>query len=123
MLKKELGARRIRYERSGEDFEASSERECRKVPSKRAAARVGVLKYYDYEIDNFIEKEPKEVVISLRMNIGAPSKPIVKVGQMVLQGDLIACISPDALGANVHASISGMVTEVSDVIRIEKELA
>ena len=123
MLKKELGARRIRYERSGEDFEASSERECRKVPSKRAAARVGVLKYYDYEIDNFIEKEPKEVVISLRMNIGAPSKPIVKVGQMVLQGDLIACISPDALGANIHASISGMVTEVSDVIRIEKELA
>jgi len=61
----------------------------------------------------------KKVVIPLRQHIGAPSIPTVKKGQSVKKGDLIAGIPAEALGANVHASISGKVTAITDSITIE----
>lgn len=52
------------------------------------------------------------VCIPLNMHIGAPSTPIVKKGDQVKLGQVIA--EPvGALGIPVHASISGEVTEVA----------
>ena len=120
ILKKELGARRIRYERTEESWTPSSEREVRKAPSERVAARVGVSDYYNYEISDLVKYEPDEVSIPLRMHIGAPSEPVVSAGTRVMRGDLIAKIPDGALGENIHASIDGVVTEVTDRITIRK---
>ena len=120
VLKKELASRKIRYERTEESWTPSPEREVRKAPSKKVAARVGVLDYYDYEINELIKAEPDEVSIPLRMHIGAPSQPVVSVGTPVRKGDLIACIPEGALGENIHASIDGTVTSVTDRITIRR---
>ena len=120
MLKKELGARKIRYERREDSWTPSSEREVRKAPSERVAARVGVLDYYHYDIKELVKSEPSEVQIPLRMHIGAPSEPVVSVGQSVRRGDLIARIPEGALGENIHASIDGTVTAVGDRIVIRR---
>ena len=45
---------------------------------------------------------------------GAAAEPVVKAGSRVEKGDLLACIPQGQLGANLHASISGTVTAVSD---------
>jgi electron transport complex protein RnfC len=55
---------------------------------------------------------PKKVVIPLSQHIGAPCKPLVKVGDEVKIGQKIA--ESDAFcSAPIHASISGKVTEIA----------
>ena len=120
ILKKELASRRIRYERKGDEWHPSPEREVRKAPSERVAARVGVLDYYDYEITELIEAEPDVVSIPLRMHIGAPSEPVVRAGDRIRRGDLIARIPEGALGENIHASIDGVVEAVTNRITIRR---
>ena len=46
------------------------------------------------------------------MHVGGPCSPIVKVGDRVLRGQLIA--EPSGLGANIHASYTGEVTAVTE---------
>ena len=54
----------------------------------------------------------EKVVILLRQHVGAPCQPIVQVGDEVKRGQLIA--TPTGLGANIHASVSGVVNEVNE---------
>ena len=53
-----------------------------------------------------------EIKIPLKMHVGGPCSPIVKVGDRVLRGQLIA--EPSGLGANIHASYTGEVTAVTE---------
>ncbi len=88
-------------------------REYRKVPEERLLARLGLSKY-DKEalLDNTI-RDGKEVKILLSQHIGAPAKASVKVGDNVSIGDVIGSAA-DGLSVNIHASIDGKVTEVTD---------
>ncbi len=55
---------------------------------------------------------PSKVVIPVRQHIGAPANAIVKKGDLVLKGQLIA--SGDApVSSNIHASVSGTVSDIS----------
>ena len=54
------------------------------------------------------------VTIPLRMHIGAPSVPKVAKDDRVSRGDLIAEIPEGKLGANIHASITGTVSSVTE---------
>lgn len=59
---------------------------------------------------------PKEVCITMDQHIGAPATPIVKVGDEVKVGQLIAEAST-TISANVYASVSGKVTKIDTVLR------
>ena len=59
---------------------------------------------------------PKEVCITMDQHIGAPATPIVKVGDEVKVGQLIAEASA-TISANVYASVSGKVTKIDNVLR------
>ena len=123
MLKEELGKIRYRWPK-GEGQEAcSSLREERKVPTRRAAARAGVLEFYDRcGTDDLSQGIPPQVTISLQQHIGAPAVPTVKVGDWVETGALIAKIPEGKLSANLHASITGRVTAVDSAIVITREV-
>ncbi|MBO4563164.1 MAG: electron transport complex subunit RsxC [Clostridia bacterium] len=58
---------------------------------------------------------PSSVVIPTVMHIGAPAKPIVKAGDKVAVGQLIA-ESGGFISAPVHASVSGTVKKVEDIV-------
>lgn len=93
----------------------------RKIPVKRLMARLDITKYdkaaplveQDYAIN--------EVRIKLKQHVGLPSQPIVCIGQRVTKGELIAEIPGNSLGANLHASIDGIVTDINDSIVIKAE--
>jgi len=54
---------------------------------------------------------PKEVVLPLSQHTGKPAKPIVRIGDRVERGDLIA--EPDGwVSSPIHASASGTVTDI-----------
>lgn len=58
-------------------------------------------------------KPPKIVVIPLSQHIGAPSKPLVSIGQEVKRGEMIG--EPGGfVSAPVHASVSGKVVAIGD---------
>jgi Na+-translocating ferredoxin:NAD+ oxidoreductase RnfC subunit len=84
-------------------------RDIRKIPTKRIAARAGVLAYYDRKIESVVQANPCKVTLPLKQSVGAPSVPIVSTGDAVTVGQLIAVCPKDSLGANLHASISGIV--------------
>lgn len=90
----------------------------RKIPVKRLIVRTG-LSSYDRPAP--LDGRPlavKQVKLPLRQHVGAPGQPVVEPGQMVRLGDLVARIPEGALGANIHASIDGVVTSVGDSIVI-----
>ena len=87
-------------------------RRFRRIPASRLAARLGLTKYnvhLPYYPDAFT---PQEVVILLKQHIGLPALPVVKPGDKILKGDLIADMPPGKLGAKIHASIDGLITSI-----------
>ena len=60
-------------------------------------------------------ESPKIVTLPMSMHIGAPARPIVKVGDLVKVGTLIA-EAGGAVSAPIHASVSGKVTKISDYL-------
>ena len=58
---------------------------------------------------------PASVTIPMSMHIGAPAKPVVKVGDLVKVGTLIA-EAGGAVSAPIHASVSGKVTKIADYL-------
>lgn len=58
---------------------------------------------------------PKTVYISMSQGIGAPSKPIVSVGDRVKKGQKIAEAN-GLISANIFSSVAGKVTAVDDIV-------
>ena len=89
------------------------QREMRKAPVKRLEARLDLVKY-DKPSPFSNELVLCDVVkINLSQHIGAPAVSVVKQGDSVKTGDLIAKAG-NGLSVNIHASIDGMVTDVTN---------
>ena len=58
---------------------------------------------------------PETVTIPMSMHIGAPAKPVVKVGDLVKVGTLIA-EAGGFVSAPIYASVSGKVTKITDYL-------
>jgi Na+-translocating ferredoxin:NAD+ oxidoreductase RnfC subunit len=95
------------------DFQPHPTREYRLVPTHRLIARLGLTEWEDQvcPLDESIYR-PERVTIPLRQHIGVPTEPVVKVGDRVAVGDLIATIPEGKLGANLHASVAGRVARI-----------
>jgi Na+-translocating ferredoxin:NAD+ oxidoreductase RnfC subunit len=91
----------------------------RKVPMSRLAIKLDLLAYMDLHPEFAGDVRPAAVRIPLRQHIGAPALACVRVGDTVRAGDCIGEIPEGALGARVHASIAGVVTEVGSSISIK----
>lgn len=90
----------------------------KRLPTGRLLLRLD-LKQYDVDapMGDYIPCDA--VQIPLKMHIGGPDTPLVTVGQRVTRGQLIA--EPNGMGANIHASIDGTVTQVTgEFIEIRK---
>lgn len=59
---------------------------------------------------------PSEVLISMEQHIGAPAVPVVKVGDTVKVGQLIAQAG-GYVSAPIHASVSGTVTKIEPQLK------
>jgi len=56
---------------------------------------------------------PERLILPLSQHIGTPAKPLVKTGERVLKGQMIAA-AQGPVSAPVHASSSGTVIEIAD---------
>lgn len=86
----------------------------RLVPEHRLLLRLGLA---GYDLPAPLTKCPvpiKEVKLLLRQNIGAPCTAAVSAGEQVILGQQLAAPPEGALGACLHASITGKITAVTD---------
>ena len=120
-FKDRLAEQGLRYTPSKTEFEPRNIRDMRLVPSKRLVARIG-LKNFDRPAPmSDVKIEPSVVRIALRQHVGGPAQPVVTVGPSVTAGQLIGNVPEGKLGATVHSSIDGTVSEVTaDYIEIRR---
>jgi Na+-translocating ferredoxin:NAD+ oxidoreductase RnfC subunit len=117
-LKEELNKKKIKLEDPQKNLDVRNTREFRKIPVKRL---INVLDLDKYNHDALLEETdylPQVVRIPTSQHIGKPGEPVVNIGEEVKKGDLIAKIPEGALGANIHASIDGIIENISDYITI-----
>ena len=93
--------------------------EFRRVPMRRLIAKLGLSEFKN--VGPLAEHvfTPRRVKILLKQHAGAPAVPVVKTGDRVRQGDLLARMEQGKLGAPIHASIDGIVTLMQDAIVID----
>lgn len=113
MLKKELMTAGVKWESDGKPLVPSRFRNERRIPTSRLVRRLG-LHGYEAHPPFAGDFTPAQVRIPLRQHIGAPAVAVVAPGQRVAEGDLVGEIPDKAMGARVHASISGTVTAVEN---------
>ncbi|MBF0543802.1 MAG: 4Fe-4S dicluster domain-containing protein [Candidatus Riflebacteria bacterium] len=84
-------------------------RSFRRVSISQLVKRIGLTEFdHPAPYSNRIPLVSK-VRLPLKMHIGAPSVPIVKVGEKVIAGQIIGKIPNGKLGATLHSSIAGKV--------------
>ena len=94
-------------------------RDYRKSPSQRLTQKIGLAKYADLHPEFSGSLKPDRVSLPLSQHLGAPALALVKPGDRVEKGQLIGEIPETALGARVHASLSGVVASVDTRIAIK----
>ena len=112
-----LAKHKMRYTANA-PVEPAPERDYRMIPTDRWAYTLGVKQYdvlpREHGVISF-----ETVRIPLSRHIGVPAVPVVKDGDIVREGDLIARAA-DGLSVSYHASISGTVTVGENEIIIHK---
>lgn len=98
----------------------------RRAPTARLMRKLGLTAYPN--VGPLVSRtvQPTRVGIKLKQHVGAPCEPTVSVGQRVERGQVVGrppqSNGKPALGAPVHASITGRVIAISEgVIWIERE--
>jgi Na+-translocating ferredoxin:NAD+ oxidoreductase RnfC subunit len=112
MLKVQLRRENVRY--TGPLHPADPMAEHRLVPVSRLIAKLAIGEYNKKAPLDETPYQPARVVLPLRQHVGAPSIPCVSAGETVRAGQLLAEIPPNALGARIHASISGRVESTTE---------
>lgn len=112
MLKRELRAQNQRYE--GPLNPADEMAKYRLVPVKRLIAKLGLTSWYQEAPLTAGEPDIEKTTLLLRQHIGASAVPCVQKGERVARGQCVADIPQGALGAPVHASIDGIVCDITE---------
>ncbi|QZY54131.1 4Fe-4S dicluster domain-containing protein [Crassaminicella profunda] len=114
-LKAQLSGKGIKNPNKNTPKDTNLFREYRKFPVNKLKSRLGIEKY-DVEAP-IVEEDNKSfkwVVIDLQQHIGAKAEPVVCVGDQVSKGQLIADIPENKLGAKIHASINGIIKDITE---------
>ncbi len=89
------------------------------MPMRRLIAKLGLGEFNNTGPLNEHLFAPRKVNVLLKQHAGAPAVPVVKCGDRVRMGDLLAMPDAGKLGARIHASMDGVVTVKSDAVLIE----
>jgi Na+-translocating ferredoxin:NAD+ oxidoreductase RnfC subunit len=111
--------RGLTWKGTADQIEPHPMAEFRRIPMRRLIAKLGLGEFNNVGPLVDFNFAPKQVKILLKQHAGAPSAPVVKNGDRVKVGDLLAAPAPGNLGARIHASIDGVVTVEKDAVLIK----
>lgn len=114
VCKDELRKNGVKVPTEVETVPVRKERDYRKVPMKRLVSRLGLKKYDKAAPLTETEVKVKEYKVMLSQGIGAPAETVVKKGEKVEPGQLIAKYPEKGLGVSLHSPCSGKILEITD---------
>lgn len=120
-IKEKLAEKNIKNPHTRKDLSTNEFREYRRVPISRLVRRLEIHQYSKKtELLNF-EGNVDYIKLYLSQHIGAKSIPVVKAGDKVSAGNVVANIPEGKIGSVIHSSISGTVAEINnDYIIVKK---
>ena len=119
-LKQALSAKGLKPLDKPEHQLVDPRRKDRRVPSSRLVRRLDLARYDGPAPLEPLNRTFDTVKIPLKQHVGAPCVPMVHVGDAVKRGDMIGAIPENGLGAPIHASMDGTVTEITDAVIVIK---
>ncbi len=66
-------------------------------------------------------KVPEEAIIPLRQGFGTEVRPLVRIGQRVRSGEIIAR-DDDAISSPIHSSVNGVVTDIKRINYFKRDI-
>ncbi len=93
--------------------------EHRRLPVKKLVGRLGLTGYDVPAPWTPDSPQPSILRYPLQAHIGAPAEPLVRVGDKVTRGQVLAEIPDGKLGARVHCAVDGTVVETGEVLVVE----
>jgi Na+-translocating ferredoxin:NAD+ oxidoreductase RnfC subunit len=109
LIKDRLGAQGYRPAFPERDISIHEMKEYRKIPTGRIVERLRLSAYQRRTMNRGVRTDPDRVEILLTQHAGVPSVPLVKKGDRVRSGMLIADVPQGEPGSCVHSSIDGTV--------------
>jgi Na+-translocating ferredoxin:NAD+ oxidoreductase RnfC subunit len=114
-LKVELEKAGIKNPHTRSELKTNVFRDFRKIPVTRLVKRLEIDKYESRAaLADFDAASVKEVKLYLTQHVGVPAVPVVREGDTVDKGAVIADIPEGKLGAKLHASVRGKIKQVTD---------
>jgi Na+-translocating ferredoxin:NAD+ oxidoreductase RnfC subunit len=113
-IKAQLAESGIKNPHNRKELMINEFRDFRKVPVDRLEKRLEIDKYHDITPLSEFKMVVGQVKLYLSQHLGAPAVPVIKPGDAVAKGMVVAEIPEGKLGARLHSSISGTVSEVTD---------
>jgi len=110
--KKEMRASGIKYIQE-KPVKVHPIKEGRRVPLKQLIKKLRLAQFDGHTPFNDKSPSPKKVKIPMKQHVGEIAAPMVSEGERVQKGAKIAHIAGGKLGSEIHASISGRVSEVT----------
>lgn len=92
----------------------------RHVPIKALMQKLGVRSYDRPAPWHDISYDARKITLPLSQHVGAPAEAVVKVGDRITAGQVVADIPEGKLAARIHSSIDGTVSAVNGSITIEQ---
>lgn len=103
----------VRAPKDVEQRPVNDVRNMRMIPLSRLRSRLGLDPYNNSAPISEEELSFKRLNISLSQHIGAPAVAVVKKGDKVVAGQIIAEPAKDALSVAIHSPIDGVITEIT----------
>jgi Na+-translocating ferredoxin:NAD+ oxidoreductase RnfC subunit len=91
----------------------------RRIPTRRLMAKLGIAGFRNEGPLEDRLPAPSRVVLPLKQHAGEPARPVVRPGEKVREGDVVAAPAEGALGAHLHASIAGTVRSIEGAVVVE----
>ena len=121
-VKSVLRSKGIKYTHTEIYTSNTQMKDFRQIPLTRLISRIDMERLKKDIAFEALEVKTNSVKIRLKQHIGNSASPLVGVGDRVIKGQLIANVEEEALGANIHSSIDGIVEEVdANFIKIKSE--
>ena len=102
-----------------EDVQPHPLADSRRVPIRQLINKLGLMEFQNVGPLEDRPLAPRRVTLPLRQHAGVAAAPVVRAGERVRVGDVLAVPDEGALGARIHASIDGVVSSVNGSVVIE----
>ncbi len=114
-IKGQLGKHGLRRQNNKAPEKVRDIRTSRLISSQVLIDRLGIRKYVKASVPkNDMVFTPDTIYIQLSQHVGKPATAVVKVGDKVSAGQIVAQTAYEDLGTTMHSSIDGVVREVTD---------